>query len=193
VYNQFTAEQRGAAEEAIRVEAVAIFNAYSNHSFDRVIVTSELKADPEWRQKAIAWLAGGGVTNQGRVRSNNIASRQHDGLLFRSEPEIHLYKAFKSLGISFAPLPVFVRGGESYRRIEPDFVLVKHGVMMVVEVDGDTVHTETPADAHSRTKMLMDEGVKLERLKASECETPDLAVESAKRIIALMEKFAQQR
>ena len=34
-------------------------------------------------------------------------------------------------------------------------------------MDGNTVHTETPADAHARAKMLMDEGVKLERIKAS--------------------------
>jgi len=37
-----------------------------------------------------------------------------DGLLFRSQPEINLYRAFKALGITFAPLPVFIRGGETY-------------------------------------------------------------------------------
>lgn len=40
--------------------------------------------DPEWRAKAQAWLAGDGVNNQGRVRSDNVAPLSADGLLFRS-------------------------------------------------------------------------------------------------------------
>jgi hypothetical protein len=79
--------------------------------------------------------------------------------LFRSPPEIHLYKALKQQGVSFAPLPVFIKGGKSYQRIEPDFFIIMNGVMMVVEVDGDTVHQETPAEAHDRTTMLLHEGV----------------------------------
>lgn len=75
----------------------------------------------------MAWLRGEGITNQGRVRSDNIAARAFDGLLFRSQPEINLYGALKAAGVSFAPLPVFVRGGHDYRRIEPDFIIVKDG------------------------------------------------------------------
>jgi len=48
-------------------------------------------------------------------------------------------------------LEVFIRGGDSYRRIEPDFFIVRDGFSMGVEVDGDTVHTETPEEAHART------------------------------------------
>lgn len=97
-----------------------------------------MKADSTWRDGAKRWLAGAGISNQGRVRSDNIASREADGLLFRSVPEINLYKALKARGVSVAPLPVFVRGGKTYRRIEPDFVILKEGLVMVVEVDGDT-------------------------------------------------------
>jgi hypothetical protein len=193
VYNQFTAEQRGAVEEAIRQEGTALFRPYDNHSLEKVIVTTELIADPEWRDKAITWLTGNSVTNQGRVRSDNIASREHDGLLFRSQPEVNFYKALKSLGVSFAPLPVFIRGGEKYRRIEPDFIVIKNGILMVVEIDGDTVHTETPSDAHIRTKMLLDEGAKLERINAKDCATSDMALATARRILDLMEKFSNQR
>lgn len=152
-----------------------------------------ISASHDWREKAKRWVAGDGINNQGRVRSDNIPSKQVDGLLFRSEPEIFLYKAFKSLGVSFAPLPVFVRGGESYKRIEPDFVIVKSGVIMVVEVDGDTVHHETPAEAHDRTTMLAHEGVKIERVKASECSTQDLANVCAKRILQVIEKLKAAR
>lgn len=64
---------------------------------------------------------------------------------------------------------------------------------MCVEVDGETIHTETPEEAHTRLKMLMDEGVKLERIKASTCATLPLAQETAKRLLALMEKHHKSR
>lgn len=78
--------------------------------------------------KLKSWLTGNNINNQGRVRSDNIATRASDGLLFRSQPEIFFYKALKSLGVPFAPLPVFVKGVESYGRIEPDFFIVKDGL-----------------------------------------------------------------
>ena len=94
------------------------------------------KVPSNWREQAVAWLRGEGITNQGRVRSDNIAARKYDGLLFRSRPEINLYCALKAAGVSFAPLPVFVRGGKDYRRIEPDFIVVQGGMVAVIEVDG---------------------------------------------------------
>ena len=94
---------------------------------------------------------------------------------------------------SFAPLPVFVRGGESYRRIEPDFFLVFGGISLVVEVDGDTVHQETPAEAHARTYMLQHEGVHVERIQASDCDSPEKAKSAAKKIMAVVEKLRAAR
>ncbi|MFB5269112.1 hypothetical protein ACE41H_20315 [Paenibacillus enshidis] len=161
--------------------------AVEGHYYRNVEIAAKLSEDPHWREKAKSWLAGSHINNQGRVRSDNIASRISDGLLFRSLPEIHFYKALKSLGISFAPLPVFVKGGLTYKRIEPDFFIIKDGVMLVVEVDGDTVHIETPAEAHDRTTMLLHEGVKFERIKSSECDTYEKALESARKIVAIIE------
>ena len=129
------------------------------------------------------------MSNQGRVRSDNVAPLSVDGLIFRSQPEIHLYRALKSMGISFAPLPVFIRGGTEYRRIEPDFVIVQAGLVMVVEVDGDTVHQETPAEAHARTTMLLHEGVHFERVKASECDSSLKAKSTAERLAAILTKL----
>jgi hypothetical protein len=152
-----------------------------------------LSAGEEWREKANNWATGKGVNNQGRVRSNNIASIQEDGLLFRSQNEVLFYKALKSLGVSFAPLPVFIRGGEEYRRIEPDFVIVKNGVVLVVEVDGDTVHNETPAEANDRTTMLRYEGVEIERIRASECQTKEQALACAKKMLQVIDKIKSSR
>lgn len=158
-----------------------------------VEITPQIVTDDQWREKASAWLAGAKINNQGRVRSDNVAPRNADGLQFRSEPEIHLYRALKKLGVSFAPLPVFVRGGEAYRRIEPDFVIVKSGIVMVVEVDGDTYHHETPAEADNRTLMLENEGAHVFHVSASECKTPDLADHCAERILDFIARLKDAR
>ena len=123
-----------------------------------VDINAQIVDSPDWQSKALDWVNGKGVTNQGRVRSNNIASRECDGLLFRSQPEIFLYKALKSLGVSFAPLPVVLRGGSEYKRIEPDFVVFHDVMFTIVEVDGDTFHKESPAEAQARITLLEDEG-----------------------------------
>jgi len=149
--------------------------------------------DPQWREKAEAWLSGNKVSNQGRVRSDNVAPLTSDGLLFRSNPEIHLYKALKSSGVSFSPLPVFIRGGESYSRIEPDFVVIHKGITMVVEVDGDTVHQESPAEAQARVRTLQHDGVVVERILASECNTPEKAKEASIKIMDSINKLKESK
>jgi hypothetical protein len=146
-----------------------------------------------WRDKARVWLAGAGVNNQGRVRSDNIAPLNVDGLLFRSQEEVHLYRGLKRLGVVFAPLPVFLRGGDEYQRLEPDFVLLKDGIVMVVEVDGDTVHRETPAEAHERTAILGHSGAYIERIEAGECRTPELARQCAEHLLEVMAKHKANR
>lgn len=174
-------------EEAISDKAAPLFG--EKEYLRKVFIQPKPAVDSEWRDKARAWLAGLGVTNQGRVRSDNIAARECDGLLFRSEPEILLYRALKPLGVSFAPLAVFIRGGVTYQRMEPDFIILKDGMVMVVEVDGDTVHHETPAEAHARTAMLVHEGAHVERIKASQCDTPERAAQSASYLVGLFDKL----
>src|SRR5438445_745948 len=79
------------------------------------------------------------------------------------------YHALKAAGLTFAPLPVFLRGGAEYRRIEPDFVVLHEGHALVIEVDGDSVHVEAPADAQARLRLMTDHGAEVERVKASDC------------------------
>lgn len=178
-------------ERLINEEASPLFSG--NDRLERVLLHPLPQSDSSWRDKARSWLAGTDINNQGRVRSDNIASRECDGLLFRSQPEILLYKALKSVGVSFAPLPVFLRGGQTYQRIEPDFVIVRGGIVMVVEVDGDTVHLESPAEAHARTLMLLHEGVHLERVKASRCDSPEKAIIYARQVIQIFDKIKANR
>lgn len=49
-----------------------------------VSIVPDLHVEPDWREQAKAYLRGEGVTNQGRVRSDNIAGKLHDGLLLSS-------------------------------------------------------------------------------------------------------------
>ncbi len=188
VYARLSQEDRSDAAKIIDEAASMFFASFENDHLQDVEIVPRTYANPRWRDDATAFLRGAGVTNQGRVRSDNIASRQVDGLLFRSEPEICLYRAFKARGVTFAPLPVFVRGGTTYARLEPDFVVIKDGVIMVVEVDGDTYHRESPVDAHQRLAPLNHEGAKIERVRADECDTAEAAKECVGRLMALLDK-----
>ena len=58
--------------------------------------------------------------------------------------------------------------------------------MMAVEVDGDTVHQETPTEAHNRLTMLAHEGVHVERVNASDCDSPERADACAARLLEII-------
>ncbi len=179
----------GLIEQAI-CDKAQVFLVKFRDCLNEVKIVPATTEDEQWREKSAAWLAEK-VTNQGRVRSDNVAPLTENGLLFRSWAEIYLYRALKELGVSFAPLPVFVRGGDSYRRIEPDFFIIHNGIAMVVEVDGDTIHQETPAEAHDRTTMLQHEGVHIERVPASKCDSTEKAKIAAQKIMATINKYAK--
>lgn len=183
------ATEKDKLEKTILDTFCMLSKQFASEYIGSVVITPTLEAGEGWRERALAWVKGEGVTNQGRVRSDNIASRECDGLLFRSQPEIFFYKALKKTGISFSPLPVFIHGGAGYSRIEPDFVLVKEGITMVVEIDGDTVHRESPAEAHARTKILQDEGVHIERIKASACDSDAKASECVRNVLDTISKL----
>ncbi|SKC31387.1 hypothetical protein CZ809_00865 [Photobacterium piscicola] len=176
-------------ENTILQNAGVFLSNFENDILSNVKIIPAVLEDPQWRDKASAWLSGSKITNQGRVRSDNVAPLTTDGLLFRSQPEIHFYRALKSEGVSFSPLPVFIRGGQVYSRIEPDFVIVHNGITMVVEIDGDTVHQETPAEAQARVRTLQHEGVHVERILASECNEPQKAIDAVKRILVAIDKL----
>ena len=192
LYSQISDDIEG-CENLILEKARILLRPYPDDDLAYLSISPILGAGEEWRENAKNLVTGKGVNNQGRVRSDNIAPIQEDGLLFRSQNEVRFYKALKLLGVPFAPLPVFIRGGEKYRRIEPDFVIVKNGVVLVVEVDGDTVHNETPAEAHDRTTMLTYEGVRMERIKASDCQTQEQANACAKRMLQVIDKIKSSK
>ncbi|HEY0321190.1 MAG TPA: hypothetical protein VGC66_09570 [Pyrinomonadaceae bacterium] len=193
LYARLTAEERTDCEEIIKQVTAESFRQFTNDFLEQVVLIPMARSSGDWRIYANRWLSGEGVNNQGRVRSDNIASLECDGLLFRSEPEINLYRALKHSGVTFAPLPVFLRGGTTYARLEPDFVVLKDGCVLVIEVDGDTYHRETPADAHKRLLPLDHEGAKIERVTAGECDTPEKAQLCAQRLLQVIEGIVRRR
>ncbi len=158
-----------------------------------VSIQPELNDDISWHDSAANWLRTEGVTNQGRARSTNIAPIEHDGLLFRSRAEVNLYDALKKTGITFAPLPVFIRGGADFRRIEPDFIIISKGIVLHVEIDGDTIDHGTPLEADRRISILKPEGVITERVSASECSSPELANGCADKLVRLIDRLKASR
>ncbi|NMG43814.1 hypothetical protein GPA22_08730 [Aromatoleum toluvorans] len=192
IYLEINAELDAIAK-AIQERLGTFLHRYDRTWIGGIAISPQLIESESWQQDARDWLSGEGITNQGRVRSNNIASRQCDGLLFRSVPEINLYRALKSKGLTFAPLPVFLKGGKEYSRIEPDFILIKDGIVFCIEIDGDTVHKETPAEANARTRILSNEGAIVERFTASRCDTPEKAEELAREVLVLIEKHRRNR
>ena len=186
-------EKQKQIEEVLKEKAQNITRLYENEYIRSFAIITELADDDGWREEAKAWMRGEGVNNQGRARSDNVAPLMSDGLLFRSRPEINLYRALKALGLSFAPLPVFIRGGETYRRIEPDFIIIKDGMILNVEVDGDTVHPESPREAHERLTMLVHEGVHVERVNSADCDTPEKAKQCAAKILGIITKLKANR
>lgn len=193
VYGVLSEDDRRAAERVLLEVVNVYFRGRDNESMDAVLISPALAeaVDASWRQSANDWLRGAGISNQGRVRSTNIASREYDGLLFRSDAEIRLYKALKAQGVTFAPLPVFLRGGKDYARLEPDFVVIKDGMIVVVEVDGDTHFRETAAEAQARLVPMEHEGVKVVRLTNDKIDTDEKAAKVARYLAS--EWFEKQR
>lgn len=180
-------------EKNILASLQELFLRYDSEHIAGVRIYRDLNKNPDWKAGAQAWLRGENVNNQGRVRSDNIAPLEKDGLLFRSKPEMHLFDALKQLGVPIAPLPVFVQGGQSYQRIEPDLLVVNQGLMMVVEVDGDTYHTESPAIASARLEVLTAHGIEVKRVTADDCGTPELAAKCAQDILRYMAMLKNAR
>jgi hypothetical protein len=175
-------------------EAARELRKHGNGWLRGTTIGLDVEPRSDWKVAAQRWLRGGdGTNNQGRVRSDNVAAREADGLFFRSEPEIHVYRALKASGVAFAPLPVFLRGGDSYQRTEPDFVVLADGAVMILEVDGDTVHVERPAEAEQRTRMFKLEGAFIERILASDCASPEKAKAVVGRILAGFAKWRAAR
>ncbi|MCK7581488.1 MAG: hypothetical protein MZV65_41610 [Chromatiales bacterium] len=187
-------DERKATEKVLEEVIHPFFSSTLDDSLESVVLTPlVVEAQDGWREEALSFVKGEGVTNQGRVRSDNIASKQYQGLLFRSKAEITLFSALTRAKLAVAPLPVFVRIGKAYNRLEPDFVVVYKGLTFVVEVDGDTFHRELPAEADKRLVPLTCEGVEVRRIRAADLETEAAADQVVRDLIDFMANRKESR
>ncbi len=198
VFSEWAGERgnAGGMEKRIKRNVRPIFDVEmpSKTTLDRVTVGPKIQdAQDGWEEMALEWVFGEGINNQGRAHSQNVAQLEDDYLLFRSQPEIHLYRALKAFGYPLAPLPVFVQGGDDTQRIEPDFVMIYKGLCVVIEVDGKMYHDESPAKAHKRLAFLTTRGAKEFRVEAEECNTAAKAAARAKKLMGSVEEYYESR
>lgn len=106
---------------------------------------------------------------------------------------MNVYAALKRAGLLFAPLPVFLRGGSTYQRLEPDFIVFEKGTAMLIEIDGDSFHRESPAEAHARTSVFNVEGAFIQRVKASECSSEERALACVRQLIEQYRSWQKSR
>jgi hypothetical protein len=147
----------------------------------------------EWRQEIKSVISGESVTNQGRAHSKNIAAIQHHNLLFRSRAEVNFFDAAVKRGLALAPLPVFVQTDRTQRRTEPDFIIIKDGIFLIVELDGNEFHRETPVAAQERLAFLTQEGAQLYRIESGQCKTMPGAEMCANKVLAYIDKIKSHR
>lgn len=194
IFYALSDEERMYTSQSIAEVGEHLFASMPADSLSGVVLAPDVSAASlTWREEAIRFIKGEGVTNQGRVRSDNIASQQHRGLLFRSQSEIVLFEAMTRAQLAVSPLPVFVRVGKSYNRLEPDFLVVYKGLTFVVEVDGDTYHRESPAEADKRLIPLTYEGVEVRRIRAADLTSAAAADSIVRDLIQFMAKRKESR
>jgi hypothetical protein len=109
------------------------------------------------------------------------AALEHDGLRFRSRPEICIYEALKRRRVLFFPNAAAVLGGaEDVVKKEPDFLICCEGNWGLLEVMGDVFHPgATAMKDHERARRFKDYGlIVIEFYDAARCqEQPDEVVD----------------
>ncbi|PTL75625.1 hypothetical protein [Vitiosangium sp. GDMCC 1.1324] len=177
VYGRLTADMRKELESVLHDTSVEVFGHEHPDSYiDKFSISAAIEKNSTWQQATREFTRGRKVNNQGRVRSDNPAMKMYDGLYFRSEPEVNFYLACKEASLVCAPLPVFLRPGRTPPyRIEPDMLILRNGVVIQVEIDGQSFHQETPVEAQERTLAMQREGVQVFRIAAAQCGTLEKA------------------
>jgi hypothetical protein len=110
---------------------------------------------------------------------------KHDELNFRSNPEITIYEELKKRDLLFFPNPAAILGGSEPDKREPDFLVCHKGKWGVLEVMGDTYHTNAAKD-HNRGRLFKAYGLTcVEFFTADDCvNDPEAVVDRFLSILA---------
>jgi hypothetical protein len=82
----------------------------------------------------------------------------HDELRFRSPAEISVYDELKRRRLLFFPNAAAVLGGGKPEKREPDFLICNKGTWGILEVMGETYHTNAVRD-HDRARLFKEHGL----------------------------------
>jgi hypothetical protein len=94
---------------------------------------------------------------------------KHDELRFRSPAEISIYDELKKRRLLFFPNAAAILG-ETGKKREPDFLICHKGKWGVLEVMGQTYHTD-PVKDHDRARLFKEHGLLcIEFFPANRCE-----------------------
>ena len=105
----------------------------------------------------------------------------HDELRFRSPPEIAIYDELKRRPLLFFPNCAAVLGGAKAEKREPDFLICDKGHWGILEVMGETYHTNLNAvKDHDRARLFKDHALLcIEFYPAQRCTSDPKAVVDA--------------
>ena len=85
--------------------------------------------------------------------SLNPGKVMHRNFRHRSLVETYITEALFLRGFLFTPLTVFSNG---QRRIEVDFLIIKDGVCLILEIDSEEYHHETMLEAENRLQSFRE-------------------------------------
>jgi len=132
----------------------------------RVLGTA-IALQPGWRGEAQEQLHSRRVTNQGVGEPLAVL---YDGLRFRSNSELAIYKELDRRGLLFLP-NCAARVSAHGRRLtrEPDFLVSCNGKWGILEVDGPHHTPEKAAREHERDRLFRVHGITVERYESLRC------------------------
>jgi hypothetical protein len=110
--------------------------------------------------------------NQAASFDRGHVPRVWEGLRFRSHSEVEIAKALDRQNVDFLPNRMLRHGkmADDRRNLEPDFLILAHGRVGVLEVDGAPWHpAERAAVDHTRDRRFRLRGWVVERFDSEEC------------------------
>jgi hypothetical protein len=176
VYEIINDEEHQATVSIKRAIQASLGPGYDLFSLSCRSVISDLEAD--WRSKLLDVIEGKIPLNQG-VPIQDKPRYSWEYLFFRSPVEITIAKSLDKRGVLFLPNCVSRLGlPNSRENREADFLVCCDGKWGILEINGDTYHTNSAKD-HNRSRLFKIHGIRVfEAYEAKRCiKEPDNVVQ----------------
>jgi len=178
VYEIIKDDKHPSTVAIIRAIQAALGPGYSLTSLSCRTVISDSLFVSDWRSKLLDVIEGKIPLNQG-VPIQDKPRYTWEYLFFRSPVEIAIAKSLDKCGILFLPNCATRLGlPNSRENREADFLVCYDGKWGILEINGDTYHTNSAKD-HNRSRLFKIHGIRVfEAYEAKRCiKEPDRVVE----------------